>query len=50
MPYKQQMDFIKGVEWDYNKKFKDFDLMQYEEDNEVKNNSSIAFCIKLSRL
>ena len=36
---------IKGVEWDYNKKFKDFDLMQYEEDNEVKNNSSIAFVL-----
>ena len=27
---------IKGVDWDYNQKFKDFDLMQYEEDNEVK--------------
>lgn len=36
---------IKGVDWDYNKKFKDFDLMQYEEDNEVKNNSSIAFVL-----
>ena len=36
---------IKGVEWDYNKKFKDFDLMQYEEDNEVKNNGSIAFVL-----
>lgn len=36
---------IKGVEWDYNKKFKDFDLIQYEEDNEVKNNSSIAFVL-----
>lgn len=34
---------IKGGEWDYDKKFKDFDLNQYDEDNEVKNNSSIAF-------
>ena len=36
---------IKGGEWDYDKKFKDFDLMQYKEDNDVKNNSSIAFVL-----
>lgn len=36
---------IKGGEWDYDKKFKDFNLTQYEEDNEVKNNSSIAFVL-----
>lgn len=37
--------FIKGGEWDYDKKFKDFNLNQYNEDNEVKNNSSIAFVL-----
>lgn len=36
---------IKGGEWDYDKKFKDFNLAQYEEDTEVKNNSSIAFVL-----
>ena len=36
---------IKGGEWDYDKKFKDFNLSMYEEDNEVKNNSSIAFVL-----
>lgn len=36
---------IKGREWDYNRKFKDFNLTLYEEDNEVKNNSSIAFVL-----
>lgn len=36
---------IKGGEWDYDIKFKDFDLAQYDEDNEVKNNSSIAFVL-----
>ena len=36
---------IKGGEWDYNKKFKDFNLTQYEEDNDIKNNSSIAFVL-----
>ena len=36
---------IKGGEWDYDKKFKDFDLSLYEEDNDVKNNSSIAFVL-----
>lgn len=36
---------IKGEEWDYDKKFKDFNLTLYEEDNEVKNNSSIAFVL-----
>lgn len=36
---------IKGGEWDYDKKFKDFNLAQYEEDNEVKNNSSIVFVL-----
>ena len=37
--------FIKGGEWDYDKKFKDFNLNQYDEDDEVKNNSSIAFVL-----
>lgn len=37
--------FVKGYEWDYNKRFKDFDPDKYEEDKEVKNNSSIAFII-----
>lgn len=36
---------IKGGEWDYEKKFKDFDVTQYNEDKEVKNNSSIAFVL-----
>lgn len=36
---------IKGGEWDYNKKFKDFNMESYEEDSEVKNNSSIAFVL-----
>ena len=36
---------IKGGEWDYHIKFKDFNLSQYDEDNEVKNNSSIAFVL-----
>lgn len=36
---------IKGGEWDYDKKFKDFNLNQYDEDDEVKNNSSIAFVL-----
>lgn len=36
---------IKGGEWDYDKKFKDFNLEQYDEDSEVKNNSSIAFVL-----
>lgn len=36
---------IKGGEWDYDDKFKDFNLSLYEEDNEVKNNSSIAFVL-----
>ena len=36
---------IKGGKWDYDKKFKDFNLTLYEEDNEVKNNSSIAFVL-----
>lgn len=36
---------IKGGEWDYNKKFKDFNMESYEEDSEVKNNSSIAFIL-----
>lgn len=37
--------FIKGREWDYDRKFKDFNLAQYEEDKDVKNNSSIAFVL-----
>lgn len=36
---------IKGGEWDYDKKFKDFNMELYNEDNEVKNNSSIAFVL-----
>ena len=36
---------IKGGEWDYDKRFKDFNLDQYDEDDEVKNNSSIAFVL-----
>ena len=36
---------IKGGEWDYDKKFKDFNMELYKEDNEVKNNSSIAFVL-----
>ena len=36
---------IKGGDWDYDKKFKDFNLSQYDEDNEVKNNSSISFVL-----
>lgn len=36
---------IKGGEWDYEKKFKDFNVTQYDEDKEVKNNSSIAFVL-----
>ena len=37
---------IKGGEWDYNKKFKDFNMESYEEDSEVKNNSSILLSAK----
>lgn len=36
---------IKGGDWDYEKKFKEFDLTHYDEDKEVKNNSSIAFVL-----
>lgn len=36
---------ISGGEWDYDKKFEEFDLDHYEEDKEVKNNSSIAFVL-----
>lgn len=36
---------IRGGEWDYDKKFKDFNLTHYDEDNEIKNNSSIAFVL-----
>ena len=35
--------FISGGDWDYDIKFEDFDLFRYNEDKEVKNNSSIAF-------
>lgn len=36
---------VSGSDWDYGKKFEDFDLAYYEEDKEVKNNSSIAFVL-----
>ena len=36
---------VKGGEWDYDKKFKDFNQNQYDEDDDVKNNSSIAFVL-----
>lgn len=36
---------ISGRDWDYAVKFRDFDLSRYNEDNEVKNNSSIAFVL-----
>ncbi len=34
---------ISGGDWDYEVRFKDFVMTHYEEDKEVKNNSSIAF-------
>lgn len=36
---------ILGGDWDYDKKIKDFDMYRYDEDKEVKNNSSIAFVL-----
>lgn len=36
---------VSGGDWDYDKKIKDFDLDYYDEDKEVKNNSSIAFVL-----
>lgn len=36
---------ISGGDWDYEIQFKDFDLNHYEEDKDVKNNSSIAFVL-----
>lgn len=36
---------VSGKDWDYDIKFKDFDLNRYDEDKEVKNNSSIAFVL-----
>lgn len=36
---------VSGGEWDYETAFKDFDLKHYEEDKDVKNNSSIAFVL-----
>lgn len=39
---------VSGSDWDYDKKFEDFDLDYYEEDKEVKNNSSIAFVLTYS--
>lgn len=36
---------VSGKDWDYGKKFQDFNLNHYNEDNEVKNNSSIAFVL-----
>lgn len=37
--------YISGNDWDYDTKFEDFDINHYEEDSEVKNNSSIAFVL-----
>lgn len=34
---------VSGGKWDYDIKFTDFNLNRYDEDKEVKNNSSIAF-------
>ena len=36
---------VSGGDWDYETAFKDFDLTHYEEDKNVKNNSSIAFVL-----
>lgn len=36
---------VSGGDWDYEIAFNDFDLTHYEEDKEVKNNSSIAFVL-----
>lgn len=36
---------VRGGNWDYDIKFTNFDLKRYDEDNEVKNNSSIAFVL-----
>lgn len=36
---------VSGSDWDYEVEFKDFDLSHYEEDKDVKNNSSIAFVL-----
>lgn len=36
---------ISGGDWDYEIRFKDFDIPNYEEDKDVKNNSSIAIVL-----
>lgn len=36
---------ISGADWDYETNLEDFDLARYNEDNEVKNNASIAFVL-----
>lgn len=41
---------IGGTNCDYDKKFVDFDLNSYQEDDDVKNNSSIAFLMIYQRV
>ncbi len=36
---------VSGGDWDYDVMFKDFDLEKYDEDKDIKNNSSIAFVL-----